>query len=117
MIRKMSELGEGETATNVALPMWIDFMHRVLEGTPSKEWDKPANVKEADLALPGKSEGSNPAEAGERRQNGAQGGFQYQREQDLAPRRQPNHAGGGQQQPAAPAPRKPERVEIPEQIF
>ena len=112
----MSELGEGETATNVALPMWIDFMHRVLEGTPSKEWDKPANVKEADLALPGKSEGANPEDAGVRRQNGAQGGFQYQREQDLAPRRPPSHTGG-QQQPAAPAPRKPERVEIPEQIF
>lgn len=100
----MSKLGEGETATNVALPMWIDYMHRVLEGTPSKEWDKPDDYKEANAApidnslQDGESNAAAPAGAG----------FQYQSEQDLRPQR-PNQA---------PAPRRPpERVEIPEQLF
>ncbi|MEN9501131.1 MAG: hypothetical protein RI964_416 [Pseudomonadota bacterium] len=121
----MSALGEGETATNVALPMWIDYMHRILEGTPSKEWDKPVGVKEADLGLPGDKNGGIRADGDAStthrgRNNNSGGGFQYQREQDLAPRRQPpsTNNGGGQLQPhAAPAPRRPERVEIPEQIF
>ena len=113
----MSALGEGETATNVALPMWIDYMHRILQGTPSKEWDKPVGVKEADLGLPGdQSGGVKPDRDSVRTSNGERkNGFQYQREQDLAPRRQPTNAG--EQQHTAPPPRKPERVEIPEQIF
>lgn len=103
----MSKLGEGETATNVALPMWIDFMHRVLEGTPSKEWERPVDLKEADLGEDSKTAYEEDAEAAPPRN----GGFQYQNERDIAPPRQAAR-------PQAPAPqRTPERVEIPEQLF
>lgn len=102
----MSKLGEGETATNVALPMWIDYMHRVLEGTPSKEWDKPVDIKEADLGKPADNNTSTRARSRSQR-NG--NGFQYKNERDLAPSR-------NVQQVQAPR-RPPERVEIPEQLF
>lgn len=91
----MSKLGEGETATNVALPMWIDYMHRVLEGTPSKEWEKPVDLKEASLDLLDDMDSSAVTDSG----------FQYKSERDLRP--QANQA----------ARRRPERVEIPEQLF
>ena len=108
----MAKLGEGETATNVALPLWIDYMHRVLEGVPSKEWERPLDLKDSDLALPVEGEDT---EGGVAPAN--QGGFQYQNERDLAPAAppRPNQQGNA---PAAPAPRRaPERVEIPEQLF
>jgi penicillin-binding protein 1A len=101
----MAKLGEGETATNVALPLWIDYMHRVLAGTPSKEWERPVDLKEADQSLsidgemPGGESNNAPGE-----------GFQYKNERDLTPQRT-------NAQQAAPAPRRPERVEIPEQLF
>ncbi len=111
----MAKLGEGETATNVALPMWIDYMHRVLQGTPSQEWEKPVGVKEADLGLPGvPTKRQSSGSAANARKPAAASGFQYQREQDVAPR----HAPNAPPQHSAPPPRRaPERVEIPEQIF
>jgi penicillin-binding protein 1A len=112
----MAKLGEGETATNVALPMWIDYMHRILEGTPSKEWDKPTDLKDSGSNLPLDGEG-NPIIDGETNAEptAPASGFQYQNERDLAPtpRRAPNQPA----QPAAPPRRAPERVEIPEQLF
>jgi penicillin-binding protein 1A len=103
----MAKLGEGETATNVALPMWIDFMHRVLKGEPSKEWEKPVDLKEADL---GGETGRKFANGNDGESYSEGGGFQYKSERDLAPRR------NAQQQAPAPQ-RTPERVEIPEQLF
>ncbi len=102
----MAKLGEGETATNVALPMWIDYMHRVLAGTPSKEWERPVDLKEADKTL--NIDEDVPGTA----TNAPGAGFQYKNESDLTPQPQRNNA-----QQAAPAPRRPERVEIPEQLF
>lgn len=102
----MAKLGEGETATNVALPMWIDFMHRVLEGTPSKEWDRPVDLKEADL---GERSTGRVAERFDEPAYPRDAGFQYKSERDVAPRR-------AAQQVQVP-PRPPERVEIPEQLF
>lgn len=99
----MSKLGEGETATNVALPMWIDYMHRVLEGTPSQEWEKPVDLKEASGTNLMEDTLANDATHPDR---GA--GFQYKNERDLRP----------QQSSQAATPRRPpERVEIPEQLF
>lgn len=107
----MAKLGEGETATNVALPMWIDFMHRVLKGEPSKEWEKPVDLKEADLDL-GIEEDKPRRRAASTDESGA--GFQYKSERDIAPRQASQNGGA----PRAPAPqRTPERVEIPEQLF
>ncbi len=110
----MSKLGEGETGTNVALPMWIDFMHRVLKGEPSKEWEKPVDLKEADLGLDDKS--GRRSDAAAYSEDGE--GFQYKNERDIAPRPvAPRQAVPGAPQ-RAPAPqRTPERVEIPEQLF
>jgi penicillin-binding protein 1A len=110
----MAKLGEGETATNVALPMWIDFMHRILKGEPSKEWEKPVDLKEADLGLEVEEDKPKRRKQAAARESG--GDFQYQNERDIAPRRPAPAAG----QPAAPRPapqRTPERVEIPEQLF
>ncbi len=98
----MSKLGEGETATNVALPMWIDYMHRVLKGSPSQEWEKPVGLKEASLNL---LDDTNNPPTSSRNNNG--NGFQYKSERDLRPQ-------GNQ---AAASRRRPERVEIPEQLF
>jgi penicillin-binding protein 1A len=110
----MSKLGEGETATNVALPMWIDFMHRILKGAPSKEWDKPVDLKEADLGLEVDAE-DKPKRRSQNDSQDTSGSFQYQNERDIAPRRV---APAGQTAQRAPAPqRTPERVEIPEQLF
>ncbi|MDD5392140.1 MAG: penicillin-binding protein 1A [Thiothrix sp.] len=117
----MAKLGEGETATNVALPMWIDYMHRVLAGTPSKEWERPVDLKEADLTPPDLIDGvdgeGNPATD----ENRPAAGFQYQSEGDIAAQRQaaqPQQPNSPNQpaRPAAPR-RPPERVEIPEQLF
>lgn len=111
----MAKLGEGETATNVALPLWIDYMHRVLEGVPSKEWERPLDLKDSDLALPVEGEDT---EGGGAPPPANQGGFQYQNERDLAPAAPPRPNQQGSNAPAAPAPRRaPERVEIPEQLF
>ncbi|OQX10220.1 MAG: penicillin-binding protein 1A [Thiothrix lacustris] len=109
----MAKLGEGETATNVALPMWIDFMHRVLKGEPSQEWEKPVDMKEADLDLG--IEDAKPRRRAARSDDvGAGSGFQYKSERDIAPRQAPQNGGAAR----APAPqRTPERVEIPEQLF
>lgn len=95
----MSKLGEGETATRVALPMWIDYMHRVLEGTPSKEWEEPVDLKQASVRRPSSSTLANGSSSSS--------GFQYKSENDLRSRRT---------QTSAPR-RPPERVEIPEQLF
>ncbi|MBU0654772.1 MAG: penicillin-binding protein 1A [Gammaproteobacteria bacterium] len=101
----MSKLGEGETATNVALPMWIDYMHRVLEGTPSQEWEKPVDLKEASGTDLMEDALANDATHPDR---GTGAGFQYKSERDLRP----------QQSSQAATPRRPpERVEIPEQLF
>ncbi|MEZ5452202.1 MAG: penicillin-binding protein 1A [Thiothrix sp.] len=106
----MSKLGEGETATNVALPMWIDFMHRALEGTPSKEWERPVDLKAADLGEPGATPSRRyRREASASSSQGS--GFQYKSERDVMPRRP------AQQQQVAVPRRPPERVEIPEQLF
>ena len=108
----MAKLGEGETATNVALPMWIDFMHRVLKGEPSKEWEKPVNIKEADLGLgvESKPKSSRQKSTSSNKKTTPRNGFQYKNERDIAPRqvRRPNVPAGQ---------RPPERVEIPEQLF
>jgi penicillin-binding protein 1A len=95
----MSKLGEGELAGNVALPLWIDYMHRVLEGTPSQEWDKP-DIKEADLVRPVEK----PVRAVRRNPDpqSADAGFQYD--------------AVNNQMPAVPR-RPPARIEIPEQLF
>lgn len=110
----MAELGEGETATNVALPLWIDYMHKVLEGTPSKEWERPVDLKESDLPPSLEEEGEIGGETAP-----PSTGFQYQNERDLAPQRPPAPVTPGRP-PAAATPqpqRRPERVEIPEQLF
>lgn len=104
----MAKLGEGETATNLALPMWIDFMHRILEGVPAKEWDRPADLKQASTRS--------------RRE------VAYDSDERPAPRRRTNYQRqpvDNAAQPAAQAPRPqaprppraPERLEIPEQLF
>lgn len=103
----MAELGEGETATNVALPMWIDYMKRVLEGSPVKEWERPAGLLKADLGIEDETGVANTAT---RSTSGS--GFQYRQESEFMPRRQTSQAAVPQQ----PA-RAPERVEIPEQLF
>lgn len=103
----MAELGEGETATNVALPMWIDFMKRVLEDQPAKEWDLPKGLKRADLGLPAEK----PARSKRSRRSKSEKGFKYRRDRDVAPR-------NNSRRTSAPPRRRPaERVEIPEQIF
>lgn len=104
----MAKLGEGETATNVALPMWIDFMHRILEGTPSKEWERPVDLKQADLGEDSEAGYDDPEAGSASRRNN--NGYQYRSERDIAPQRT------AQQQAPAPQ-RTPERVEIPEQLF
>lgn len=107
----MSKLGEGETATNVALPMWIDFMHRILKGEPSKEWERPVGLKEADLDLGIENDNRRQRTADSEPSNA---GFQYKSESYLTPR-QPAQNGGAARVPAPQ--RTPERVEIPEQLF
>ncbi len=104
----MAKLGEGETATNVALPMWIDFMHRVLKGEPSKEWERPTDLKEADLGLDIEDDKPKRRSRATRASRETSSGFQYKNERDVAPRQAA--------QPRAPQ-RAPERVEIPEQLF
>ena len=37
----LAKLGRGETATQAALPLWIDFMQAALEGTPDAKWQAP----------------------------------------------------------------------------
>jgi penicillin-binding protein 1A len=129
----MAKLGEGETGTNVALPMWIDYMHSVLEGTPVKEWQRPVDMKSAKPeelpSLNGDGETNKEANTGSDTKEDKPAnptavvpkpetptkGFEYKREQDLRPQRPANH-----NQPAnrpAPPARRPERVEIPEQLF
>ncbi|MGB3918886.1 MAG: penicillin-binding transpeptidase domain-containing protein, partial [Thiothrix litoralis] len=107
----MAKLGEGETATNVALPMWIDFMHRVLKGEPSKEWERPVDLKEADLGLDIEDKPKRRSSSSSSQTASTNSGFQYKSERDIVTRQQVA-------QPRAPAPqRTPERVEIPEQLF
>jgi penicillin-binding protein 1A len=106
----MAKLGEGETATDLALPVWIDYMHRILKGVPSKEWERPKDLKDEDLGLglPSDENASDTAVP-----TGNPSGFQYRNERELMTPR-PNQQGGT----AAPSPRRaPERVEIPEQLF
>jgi len=37
-------LGDGETGARAALPIWIEFMKRALEGQPPESFNRPANV-------------------------------------------------------------------------
>lgn len=56
-------LGEGETAAQSALPIWIDFMGRALSGTPQKGFNMPAGISSVKIdpltghALPEEAEG------------------------------------------------------------
>ncbi|MFN3786226.1 MAG: penicillin-binding protein 1A, partial [Thiothrix sp.] len=99
----MSKLGEGETATNLALPMWIDFMHRVLEGVPAKAWERPADLKQ--VSSPSRREIAYDDD--EYPTPRTMGSYQ-DRTVDTVPQRTA---------PAARPPRAPERLEIPEQLF
>jgi penicillin-binding protein 1A len=41
----MKELGDGETGTQMALPVWINLMAGVLEGVPDVAWVEPESLK------------------------------------------------------------------------
>lgn len=101
----MAELGEGETATNVALPMWIDFMKQALDGVPVRQWDRPSGLLKADLDTGDKIRGDRQAVS-----TVSGGDFQYRHEADLVSQRT-------RQASAPQLARPPERVEIPEQLF
>lgn len=115
----MSELGRGELAGNVALPMWIDYMRTVLADVPVKEWSKPAGIKESELALNVDSSkkvsrpASQPASRPRAQPQTPPGEFRFSEGNLVAPRYNPQQPHVIPAQPA----RRPERVEIPEQLF
>ena len=131
----MAKLGEGETGTSVALPMWIDYMQSVLKDRPVKEWQRPADMKAPKVEeLPSlNGDGGDNKEAATPNPEAAKEvkpaapvsvpkpaaptkGFEYKREQDLRPQRPAANHNQPVNRPAPPL-RRPERVEIPEQLF
>ncbi len=112
----MAELGNGEAATNVALPMWIDYMRSALAGVPAKEWVRPRGVKQLDTGiprvadLPGDKKYSTRPKTRSTNATSAANGNNFQT------RRASNQTEGNGAQ-AVPPRRRPERVEIPEQLF
>jgi penicillin-binding protein 1A len=130
----MAKLGEGETGTNVALPMWIDYMQSVLKDRPVKEWQRPADMKAPKVeelpSLNGDGEVNKEAATSDTdakevkptvpvnvpKPAAPTKGFEYKREQDLRPQRPAANHNQPTNRPAPP-PRRPERVEIPEQLF
>ncbi|MEZ5538332.1 MAG: penicillin-binding protein 1A [Thiolinea sp.] len=132
----MAELGDGETSTKIAVPMWIDLMSEVLKDTPEKPWkqygDKFRAVKldaETGLVADAQSENIVTEELAEQQaakqatpqfeftdaQTAQQAAIQQQQQQYQSQWDLPVTA---EQQPVQPqtAP-KAEAVEIPEQIF
>jgi hypothetical protein len=104
-----------------------------LKDRPVKEWQRPADMKAPKVeelpSLNGDGEANKEAASSDTDAKEAKPtapvsvpkpaaptkGFEYKREQDLRPQRPANH-----NQPTnrpAPPPRRPERVEIPEQLF
>ncbi len=119
----MSELGEGETSTKVAVPMWIKLMKPVLQAIPEQAWKKPEKLQtvsiDADTGLLATENSLNVIEEGKalpRAVAPAQvtQSFEYQNENLPAPAATiPSYPQAIPMQ----QPRQPERVEIPEQIF
>ncbi len=136
----LAPLGNHETATAAALPVWIDYMKVQLAGVKDEPWQKPEhNILVKLDALTGKVATSSSKEIIEEDIEEEQHIHSYQNDdndttgfevfsdmpiEQLAPIRendqgfnsqsQGNNAGGRR----TPAPRrKPEKVEIPEQLF
>lgn len=97
----MAKLGKGETATRVALPIWTDFMGKLLKDEPEYDWKKGMPLKQA------KAENKSTKKATQqatRRATPPAQAFQYRPSVLPATQNQ-------RQQPVT------ESVEIPEQIF
>lgn len=43
-------LGEGEEGSRTAVPIWVDFMAKALEGTPDRPWDMPGGFMQARIS-------------------------------------------------------------------
>ncbi|CAA6812452.1 MAG: Multimodular transpeptidase-transglycosylase (EC (EC, partial [uncultured Thiotrichaceae bacterium] len=129
----MAELGEGETSTKIAVPMWVDLMQKVLKDIPQKPWVKSGkklqSVKiDMDTGEIATDDSDNIAEeeladiqkAGQTTQRfeftNSQVATQAAQQQQFntVPQQTTVNTTPPPQQPAAPP---PESVEIPEQIF
>ena len=132
----LAPLGRHETATAAALPVWIDYMKNRLAGVKDEPWQKPEqNILVKLDAITGKVADSDSTEIVEEKieedperhhyDENDNTGFEVFSDmpiEELAPIREtdPNYnAQGGNGNSSAPAPqrRKPEKVEIPEQLF
>ena len=121
----MAKLGEGETSTRIAVPMWINLMQRVLKDQPEAEWKKPEQLQtvriDADTGLLATATSTNIIEEGRALQPAAvsekvETNFEFQ--ENMLPPQQAQSPYANQTPPTAPPPAQPaERVEIPEQIF
>lgn len=120
----MSKLGEGETSTRIAVPMWINLMQRVLKDQPEAEWKKPEKLQtvriDADTGLLATAESTNIIEEGKVLQRAAaprqRTGQNFEFQESIISPQQSQTPYANQAQPDAPS-RPAERVEIPEQIF
>ncbi len=117
----MAELGEGETSTRIAVPMWINLMQEVLKGKPSKKWQQPGKLQtvkiDADTGLLADQFSTHVIEeelTAEQAPTQTAQRFEFKDTVQV----QVNNAGSETDPTAAPAPRRrTEAVEIPEQIF
>ncbi|WP_020559971.1 penicillin-binding protein 1A [Thiofilum flexile] len=137
----MKELGDGETGTNAALPVWIQLMAGVLGDSPDIVWAEPENMKLAQ-PIPSNRDTADdvPANAADKMViNAGQSNsrpsptprFEYKNTRHLteaAPTSAPAvytpraSVDNGRPRPAPTRPSRPvqprsEAVEIPEQIF
>jgi penicillin-binding protein 1A len=140
----LAPLGERETATGAALPVWIDFMKQRLANLEDLPWDVSERLIRVKLdAITGKVASSDSEEVVEEviekeyksktYEDSDSTGFevfvdlppetllQDNQQQDINPYGDQGAAnGGGRGNSAAPAPRaqpQAEKVEIPEQLF
>lgn len=124
----MAELGEGETSTRIAVPMWINLMQKVLKDSPVKKWKQLETLQTAKLdADTGLLAGENSTnvideklvEQATPKKKEEQRGFEFTAATPETPEPLPQETAANNQprpRPAAPA-RQREAVEIPEQIF
>lgn len=124
----MAELGKGETATRLALPLWIDLMQSVLKDIPVKEWKRPETLyrveRDESGSLISTVSQNEPPDTGilsGEFTTESKGGFEFKSAiavHNTPPPVPANPAAAPHtaQQPA-PRPARVESVEIPEQIF
>ncbi|HPQ95186.1 MAG TPA: penicillin-binding protein 1A [Thiolinea sp.] len=131
----MSELGEGETSTRVAVPMWIELMKNVLKAQPERQWPFAPDLKQAgrvpqksdpDLGGTTDAKPESPDMAAVDPAPEQSRYFEYKsvraESRGAEPVSLPATAATQRYRSAAPVPRPPshptiEQVEIPEQIF